>query len=365
MRKWFSTVVAFFSSLCALCAFMLLALALCIIAGCTTANESKGGEIPEPSESPEPLVVGSENPIINAESLWLPIRENLIAVGANDFYAIRAGGTLSMWGSQDGGPISETIPFENAINLKDHAVAVYASPRSAVFVIDEGGALWTINTARFDGLVAGAEFDMENAPMKPVKVMDNISMAAIGQFHSLILRRDGTLWVQGFGWFGAPWIGEQKSYLIQVMDNVIWADVTAYGGYAVTSNHELWSWGLVNDGEQPKKVLDGVLQVSSSNLVLTENGELLSLEYDYGTNAFSTPKKLLSNVIQCNSDLGITQDGYLWICGTGIQPPQKVDDNVAHAAQGEQAVLALHCDNSLWVMSNVADNSTFQKTRLS
>ncbi len=365
MKKWFSQMSPPFLSQHTLCALLLFALVLCLMAGCTPTFDPEKEETPKPAKSSGALLLESESPIINTDSLWLPIRENLIAVGAEDFYAIRKDSTLIMWGSQDLGPISEPIPFENAIELKDHAVAVYASPRSAVFVIDEDGSLWTINTTRFEGMVADAEFDIESDPMKPVKVMDNVSMAAVGQFHSLILKQDGTLWVQGFGCFGAPWLEQEDSYFIKVMDNVIWADITAYGGYAITSNHELWAWGLANDQEQPKKVLDGAIQVSSSNLFLTETGRLLYLEYNYETNSFSNPKTLLTNAIQCSSGFGITQDGALWMYNADTEAPRKVDDNVACVAQGEQAVLILHCDNSLWIMSTATDNGTFQKTRLS
>ena len=89
---------------------------------------------------------------------------------------------------------------------------------------------------------------------KPVKVMDDVSMSAVGQFHSLILKRDGSLWVQGFGRFGAAWLDKQDSYLVKVMDNIIWTDITAFGGYAITANHELWSWGLSVDGEHLKNI---------------------------------------------------------------------------------------------------------------
>lgn len=47
------------------------------------------------------------------------------------------------------------------------------------------------------------------------------SPLAAGQFHSVVLKRDGTVWVQGFGKFGAPWLGGMP-YLVQVMEDATW-----------------------------------------------------------------------------------------------------------------------------------------------
>ena len=365
MRKWFNIFAALLSSLFAVSAYLILVIILVFLTGCAPVNESQIDKAPELSEAISSSPIGPEHTPASSDSLWLPVRKNPVSVGAHDFYAILADGTLVMWGYQDDGPITEEIPYKNSIQLKDHAVAVYASPRNVTFAIDTDGSLWSINTARFYGLVDNIDLDMENEPMKPVKVMDDVSMSAVGQFHSLILKRDGSLWVQGFSRFGAAWLDKQDSYLVKVMDNIIWTDITAFGGYAITANHELWSWGLSDDGEQPKKILDNVAQISSSNLVLTDDGELVSLEYDYSTNSFISQKTLLHNAIQCSAGLAITADGALWLCGTENQTPQKVGANVLYAAQGDQVILALHEDGSFWTIDVSSDSDLHQETPLS
>ena len=93
------------------------------------------------------------------------------------------------------------------------------------------------------------------------------------------------------------------------MDNIIWTDITAFGGYAITANHELWSWGLSDDGEQPKKILDNVAQISSSNLVLTDDGELV-VQVRIGRNVYG-PKASIFMLRQ--NDL-ITLSGVEHIC---------------------------------------------------
>ena len=239
MRKWFITFAAFLSSLLAVCAFLVLVIVLGSLTGCTPVGESQIGESPELSDAITSSSIESEHIPTSSDSLWLPVRKSPVAVGTHDFYAIRADGTLIMWGYHDDGPIIEEISFQDAIEIKNHSAAVYASPRNVTLIVDEDGSLWSINTARFDGLVDNIDVDMENEPMKPVKVMDNVSMAAVGQFHSLILKRDGSLWVQGFGRFGAAWLDKLEYYFVKVMDNVVWTDITAYGGYAVTSYNKI------------------------------------------------------------------------------------------------------------------------------
>ena len=294
----------------------------------------------------------------------LPVREAPLAAGYEDYYAIRDDGALIMWGRPEHGPFDESIPFDQPVELLDDAVGAYTSGRGETLAVDRDGTLWSINSARFQGLIDGLEQDRED-PLDPVKVMEDVSMAAMDQFHSVILKRDGSVWVQGFGGFGAPWLKGTGPYLTQVMDGVVWVGITAYGGFAVTAGHELWGWGMDgSDSALPRKLLDGTYQaggVGMTQAALTLDGDLL--RWDDGS---AGPEVLLREVVRCGRSWAIQADGGLWVESLGYGSPAsgglsaytKVLDRTVYAAQGEQAVLALDEDGGIWRLTDDGGKTT-------
>ncbi|MDE6589277.1 MAG: leucine-rich repeat protein, partial [Oscillospiraceae bacterium] len=241
----------------------------------------------------------------------LPIRENPVAAGLEDCYAIRADGSLVMWGRLETGADDAIIPFERAAVLMDNAAAVYTDGRSGVLAVDQNGTLWSVNSARFNEVIPGFTFDQER-PLAPLKVMDDVAMAAMVQFHSVILKRDGSVWVQGFVSFGAHWLKGQGPYLVQVMDGAVEVGVTAYGGWAVTADQELWAWGLTPDKDaKPEKLMSGVAEagdIGETFTALTQDGRLNRWVGDGGT----APDFLLDEVSICGPSWAIRTDGSLW-----------------------------------------------------
>lgn len=271
-----------------------------------------------------------------------------------------------MWDKTEFGGFEEAIPFSDAAELMPNAAAVYTSGRGATLAVDKDGGLWAFNTAQFNETIPGVNADVDKDRMKPVKLMDGVAMAAIDQFHTLILMRDGTLWVEGFASFGAPWLGQTGAYLTKVTDDVIWVDLTSYGGYAVTSSYELWGWGFSHNEPRPEKLLDGVIQASSGHLALTPQGELLSWRYDYKTWTLTQPEAVFQHVMQFGYDFAITEDGSLWVCNGGISndTAEKLMEHTAYAAQGELGILVLDRDGGLWLLRRDFDSGIYEKTKL-
>ncbi len=289
----------------------------------------------------------------------LPVQESPLAAGLADFYAIRADGALTMWGLPEYGDYGEEIPFDKAETLLSNAAGVYTSGRGDVLAVDRDGTLWS-NSARFLEVIPDFKLD-QNKPVVLHEVMGDVSMAAAGQFHSVILKRDGSVWVQGFGKFGAPWLGGTP-YLVQVMEDAVWVGVTDYGGYAITTGHELWGWGLNGpDTSIPRKLLDKVYRagrMGTALTALTGNGDLLCWETDT-----AGAEVLLSGVTRCGASYAIRQDGSLWIKAVGYGtaaanapgPCFKVMDQAAFAYQGEQTMLVLDGGGGLWLLEGNAD----------
>lgn len=358
-----------------------LAILICSLAGCNTLPH----ENTPPTDSQIPLTsqvpAESQIPAITTpEPLQLPVRENPLAVGFQDYYAVRADGMLMAWGSQEFGGFGEEVSFSAAVELLPNTAAVYTSGRGATLAIDRNGGLWAINTTQFNETIPGIEADMDKNPMEPVKVMDGVSMVAMDQFQSLILMQNGELWVNGWHSFGAPWLNRMDSYFVKLMDSVIWATVSNYGGYAITAEHELWGWGLFVDSNdpqfefaKPKKLFGGMIQVSTPHMALTETGSLFNWNMDSRTGEITQLSEGVQNVSQCGDYYVIKADNTLWFRGVGWSssevineaPFQQVMDGVAYATQGEMDSLAIKRDGSLWLMSRSKSNSKLEYTCLS
>lgn len=326
--KQYSTLIALMATFIILCIYIVFGLAICTLGG-------DAADIP----------------------LKLPVQKAPLAAGLQDFYAIREDGSLILWGSLEHGEIEE-IPFAQAVKLLDHAVGVYTSGGSETLTVDSDGTLWSINSSRFQCLIPDFEQDWNNTPLEPLKVMEDVSMAAVAKLHSVILKQDGSVLVQGIGSFGAPWVKENSPYLVKAMDGAILVGTTTYGGWAITTNHELWAWGLnPNDPTEPKKLLDGSFQSCDQGMsltTLTEGGDLLR----WGEN-HEESELLLSGVSNHGKSYAIQADGSLWIEGVGYGNVAaegsasyfKAIDRAAYAAQGEVSMLVLDEEGSLWQLT--------------
>lgn len=298
--------------------------------------------------------------------LALPVRESPLETGAWDYYAIREDGSLIMWGRPESGGIERDIPFDQALVLLDNAAAVY-NARGDILALDRDGTLWSSNLYRF----TGSEQNWDHLTL--YKVMDDVSMADINQFHSVILKRDGTVWVQCIGAWGAPWLRQFGPHLVEVMDNAIWVGTTAYGAYAVTADHELWGWGLTHDSTTgPEKLLDDVCQ-AYGNKVLMLDGRLMRWTSGPDGKLDGEPELLLSGVTHCGWDYAVTADGGLWMNDvtygwTTEDSFVKVMEGVVYATRGlwgGPSVLALEADGSLWQLIPDEDSGEIIRTRLS
>lgn len=260
--------------------------------------------------------------------LELPVRENPVAASggtgeADGFYVIRADGMLiesepyTGYGARDTG---DGFTFNRTREVMGNAAAVYASEESAVLAVDREGGLWYVDRGEGSGWIKAILPDFTESHedcFEPVKLLENVAMASADRSHAVILKRDGTLWVAGSDTCGAPWLdkeGNEDLYFLQVMDNVIWADTTYYGGYAVTAGHELWAWGLSASSAGPEKLLDGIARVCSNNTAVTVDGKLVNWYYtanEGGDPAWGEPYviELDSKAVQSGRGYFILEDG--------------------------------------------------------
>ena len=255
-----------------------------------------------------------------------------------------------------------------------NAAAVYTSGRGATFAVDKEGGLYGINTGtvRFLPMLQG-ESDPDD-PMKPVKIMDGVSMVSTTQFHTLVLQQNGELWTQGSDVHGAPWLYEENvqkgkenpylgDYYVKVMDHVTWAQAGGRGGLAVTADNELWGWGLDASGQdnKPQKLADNVLE-ASWNVLIRDGGmdEATGIEstegwrwmYDSQTGKIEMKRvPELDGAARVGSDAVITRGGSLYLLDAMDGEYKQVMGRVDYADCGEQTTLVIRGGGVLWSLT--------------
>ena len=236
-------------------------------------------------------------------------------------------------------------------------------------------------------------------------MMEDVAAVYAGDWVTLILCSDGTLWGVGSGLFGLlpERAASQDAYdPLFLMSDVVMAAVSSESACALRSDGTVWSWGG-SEGFQPEQILEGIVKIaaySSGHYALDIDGtlyvwgSLLPLEVDRNecwltpqpilegvTDMASTGRRLLvqkgdsslwrmgwwegyqyqplekwmDNVVYFTADLAVTGDHTLWYLASDT--PSMIMNNVACAVNGEQGILALDWDGGLWLHPQEGDDS--------
>jgi alpha-tubulin suppressor-like RCC1 family protein len=213
---------------------------------------------------------------------------------------------------------------------------------------------------------------------------------AAGIFHSLAIRRDGTLWAWGWNANGELGDGTNTTRLkpVQVLTDV--ASVAAAGWHSLAIRHDgtLWAWGGNSTGQlgdgttttrfNPVQVLTDVAFVAAAathSLAIRHDGTLWAWGNNWaghlgdGTTATRlNPVQVLTDVASVAAEdahsLATRHDGTLWAWGdnrhgqlgdgttaTRLNPVHVLTDVVSVAA-GSGHSLAIRGDRTLWAWGN-------------
>jgi len=166
-----------------------------------------------------PIRVDEVNPVLS------------VSAGGNHTIAIDPNGNVWEWGYK----IMEIPP----------------SPRSHWLEIDEDSVLWGWGNNEF-GQLARPDPE-ENGP---VAIMDSVAAVAVGELHSLALGLDGTLFSWGNNWFGQLGDGTRSRRLntheyevIEIIGAVRHISAGDYHSLALCENNTLWTWGRNDWGQ--------------------------------------------------------------------------------------------------------------------
>ncbi len=183
-----------------------------------------------------------------------------IAAGGNSF-GIRADGSLWAWGRNVGGSlgIGSTLLQRSPVRVGPAAWLTVSSGGAHTLGIQADGTLWGWGRGNF-GQVGDGTTETRLEPVKIGSHDDWIAISA-GERHSLGLRADGSLWAWGYN-FGAL-LGVDTGTMhqttpVRVGTDGDWVAVSASGSnagagefhsIAVKSDGTLWAWGMNTSGQ--------------------------------------------------------------------------------------------------------------------
>lgn len=278
--------------------------------------------------------------------------------------------------------------------------------------IAANGRVWAWGWNKFGELGDGTATGPQLCPQTPcstvpvqTKLLANVILIAAGDLHSLALRRDGSLWAWGANQYGQLGIGKTTTtgcMCIDVPQHVALSNVIALagGGYhtlALRRDGTVWAWGDNTDGQvgdgtttnrsSPVQVagLSGVVAISGGfyhSLAITHDGSL----YAWGRNLFgqlgngstvssSFPIRVnsLAHVARVSGGgeftMATLSDGTLWMWGDNdygqlgdgslirslIPVHLSTPSNVTAIGAGHHHALAADSSGSLWAWGLNAD----------
>ncbi len=258
----------------------------------------------------------------------------VVSSGWNYSVAVKKDGSLWTWGRNEFGQLGNgtTKETNKPTKIMSEVITASAGGRHCV-ALKKDGTLWGWGLSD-EGQLGRENKKGEDCIKSPVKILDNVAAISAGAFHTMVIRKDGSLWGSG----GGPNLtnsggvsirnGEFGTGMkfVKVMDDVMAVSCGTISTAIIKKDGTLWTWG---EGK-PEKKLDNAIAVSSGNshtLAIKKDGTLWAWGWNYfgqigdGTNNayVEKPKKVMDKVVYTcaggNDSFAIRNDGSVWAWG--------------------------------------------------
>lgn len=210
------------------------------------------------------------------------------------------------------GTANQNVP----VKILDNVAAVSCGWDHAA-AIKTDGSLWTWGDGSYFKLGNGLASNIYDDGMHgdnqlvPIKVMDGVAAVSCGREFTAAIKTDGSLWMWGNNVFGQVGSGSSnytkynnacQSTPVKIMDGVSAVGCGEYFTVAIKTNGSLWAWGYNWDGQ---------LGNGGKGNVVQDAGERQICQ--------TVPVKVMDNVaaVSCGGShtVVVKTDGSLWTCG--------------------------------------------------
>ncbi len=196
---------------------------------------------------------------IGMDTNWTHIEIGGNSIGGNSAFARKTDGTLWAWGSNGFyGPLGTSdqskhytpVQIGTDTNWADMAVGV-----KHTIARKTDGTLWAWGENSYGQLgIGSADQNTHSTPGK-IGTDTNWTHIAVGEFYTIALKGDGTLWAWGDNSYGQLGIGSADIVThpspVQIGTDTHWADIEVGGGCTIARKTDgtLWSWGYNGYGQ--------------------------------------------------------------------------------------------------------------------
>ena len=313
-----------------------------------------------------------DTPMITTQPL-----SQLILVGNNATFSVTAAG-------------AQPLSYQWNCN----GITIPGATNSSLTLTNAGFA----NAGDYRVVISNAHGSATSSVASLVVIMNNAVKVAAGDYHSLFLKSDGSLWVMGDNYYGE--LGDGTYNNTNRPEEIVTNGVTAiagggYDSFFLKNDGSLWAmgangYGALGDGttdggtyqtNRPEMIVatnvTAVAAGESHTLFVKQDGSLWAMGYNNhgqlgdGTfNASSRPEQILAGGVTTVStgngySLFLQSDGSLWAMGynhygqlgdgttTDVNQPERiVTGGVTAIAAGQYHSLFVKSDGSLWAMGN-------------
>jgi alpha-tubulin suppressor-like RCC1 family protein len=180
-----------------------------------------------------------------------------VAAGEVHSVGLSANGSIWAWGDGEYGQLghgdNEEISTATRVGAASDWVAVAAGIQHTL-AIKANGTLWAWgdNEDGQLGIGRSGEYEQKNVPTQ-VGAATNWAAVAAGEWHTLALKNDGTLWAWGYNGRGQLGVGTSASQFApsQVGAEKDWVAISCGESFSVAlkADGTLWAWGRNTNGQ--------------------------------------------------------------------------------------------------------------------
>ena len=240
------------------------------------------------------------------------IMSDVQSIAAKGFFSLVLKTDASLWlcgRSLSGESDDSAVTDRGTPKLLMNGVQSMAAGIAHFMILKTDGSLWTCGSNSFGQLgdTTGAAQEYGSRQI-PLQVMTGVQSIAAGDYHSLMVKTDGTLWGCGNNSYGQLGLGDLVFSTIQIEPIQLMSDVQsvsagAYHTMILKKDGTLWACGRNDNGElgignftnqrQPVKVMQSTASGYYHTLILKKDGTVWACgNGTYGQLGFGPNDKL-------------------------------------------------------------------------